>query len=219
MAAVRELEALGCQVAVPRQRAAGYPFIAYGDMDRARSTASYNVSKLAPYAARGFDVVGIEPTATYCLKASYPKLLHDAARACELADHTHELFAYLIKLEDETGHAPASDSLAGRKFGFHCACHQRPMGSGAAAMEWLRRRGAQVTLIETGTCCGMGGTFGLKSGPLGHKLSAAVGEPLFELFKAADIEAIVTESSVCKIQLAEGTGLDVYHPLKVLALK
>jgi L-lactate dehydrogenase complex protein LldF len=218
MAAVRELEALGCQVAVPRQRAAGYPFIAYGDMDRARGTARYNVSKLAPYAARGFDVVGIEPTATYCLKASYPKLLNDAARACELADHTYALFAYLIKLEDETGHTPASGSLAGMKFGFHCACHQRPMGSGAAAMEWLRRRGAQVTLIETGTCCGMGGTFGLKSGPLGHKLSAAVGEPLFELFKAADIDAIVTESSVCKIQLAEGTGMEVYHPLKLPTL-
>ena len=53
------------------------------------------------------------------------------------------------------------------------------------------------------------------SGPLGHKLAAAVGEPLFELFKNAAIEAIVTESSVCTIQLAEGTGMPVYHPLQV----
>ncbi len=219
MTALHQLEGLGCQVAVPRQRAAGYPFIAYGDMDRARSTAGYNVSKLAPYVAQGFDVVGIEPTATYCLKESYPKLLNNAARARELADHTYELFEYLIKLEDETGHRAVSASLAGMRFGFHCSCHQRPMGSGAGAMEWLKRRGAEVELIETGTCCGMGGTFGLKSGPLGHKLSTAVGEPLFELFKAAKIDAIVTESSVCKIQLAEGTGLDVYHPLELLLAK
>ena len=61
----------------------------------------------------------------------------------------------------------------------------------------------------------MGGTFGLKSGPLGHKLSAAVGEPLFALFKNAAIDAIVTESSVCTIQLAEGTGIPVYHPLQL----
>jgi iron-sulfur cluster protein len=218
MAAVRRLEALGCQVAVPRQRAAGYPFIAYGDMDRARSTARYNVSKLAPYVARGFDVVGIEPTATYCLKESYPKLLNDTAKTSPLADHTYELFEYLNKLEKEAGHSPASGSLTGMKFGFHCSCHQRPMGSGAGAMEWLKRRGAEVELIETGTCCGMGGTFGLKSGPLGHKLSAAVGEPLFELFKSAEIDAIVTESSVCKIQLAEGTGIKVYHPLELLTV-
>ncbi len=219
MAAVRQLEALGCKVAVPEQRAAGYPFIAYGDMDRARGTANYNVSKLAPFVAQGYDVVGIEPTATYCLKESYPKLLNNGAKARDLSDHTYELFEYLIKLEDETGKGPASNLLTGRKFGFHCSCHQRPLGSGNGAMEWLRRRGAEVELIETGTCCGMGGTFGLKSGPLGHKLSAAVGEPLFELFKVAEIDAIVTESSVCKIQLAEGTGIEVFHPLKLLTLK
>jgi len=44
----------------------------------------------------------------------------------------------------------------------------------------------------------------------------AVGEALFELFKNAEIDAIVTESSVCKIQLLEGTGLKVYHPLELL---
>ncbi len=83
-------------------------------------------------------------------------------------------------------------------------------------MEWLRRRGAEVALIETGTCCGMGGTFGLKAGLLGHKLSMAVGDALFELFKNADIDAIVTESSVCKIQLLEGTGIEAFHPLQLL---
>ena len=83
-------------------------------------------------------------------------------------------------------------------------------------MEWLRRRGAEVELIETGTCCGMGGTFGLKTGLLGHKLSMAVGDALFELFRNAEIDAIVTESSVCKIQLLEGTGIKVFHPLQLL---
>ena len=34
--------------------------------------------------------------------------------------------------------------------------------------------------------------------------------------RQADIDAIVTESSVCKIQLAEGTGLPVFHPLQLL---
>ena len=62
----------------------------------------------------------------------------------------------------------------------------------------------------------MAGTFGLKAGALGYELSQAVGEPLFELCKRANVEAIVTESSVCSIQLGEGTGLDVWHPLMLL---
>jgi iron-sulfur cluster protein len=216
MAAVRHLEALGCQVALPKQRAAGYPFIAYGDMDRARRTAQYNVSRLAPYVARGYDIVGIEPTATYCLAVVYPKLLDDHPRARSVAAHTHELFEYLVRLEEEDGQPQVPAALAGRRLGFHCSCHQRPMGAGKGAMRWLERRGAAVELIQTGTCCGMGGTFGFKAGLLGHKLSAAVGEPLFQLFKDAPIDTIVTESSVCAIQLAEGTGKPTRHPLHLL---
>jgi len=75
-----------------------------------------------------------------------------------------------------------------------------------------------VEIIETGTCCGMGGTFGLKAGPLGYELSMAVGKPLFDKFLQAKVDAIVTESSVCAIQLAEGTGLPVYHPLELMGL-
>ncbi len=215
MAAVHHLESLGCRIAVPDQEASGYPFIAYGDMDRARQTAERNVARLAPYVEQGYDIVAIEPTATYCLARSYPRLLNNSTQACAVADHAYELFEYLVKTEDASGQRHASAVLAGKRFGYHCSCHQRPLGSGNGAMEWLKRRGAEVERIETGTCCGMGGTFGLKAGPLGHKLAIAVGQPLFNLFKEARIDAIVTESSVCTIQLAEGTGINVYHPLQL----
>jgi hypothetical protein len=32
------------------------------------------------------------------------------------------------------------------------------------------------------------------------------------------VDAIVTESSVCSIQLAEGTKMQIYHPLDLLTL-
>ena len=83
-------------------------------------------------------------------------------------------------------------------------------------MAYLKRRGAEVEVIETGTCCGMAGTFGLKEGMLGYELSQAVGEPLFQAFGESGLQGIVTESSVCKIQLQEGTGLKVWHPLELL---
>lgn len=211
MAAVDQLEAAGCEVAVPPQKSSGYPYIGYGDLDRARRTANYNVDALAPYAEDGWDIVATEPTAAYTLKVSYPKLL-GTKDAVLVAEHTHEYFEYILDLDG----CEISKDLVGRRFGFHCACHQRPLGAGRGTMEWLRRRGATVELVETGTCCGMGGTFGLKEGPLGYGLSQAVGEPLFEAFEKAGVEAAVTESSVCAIQLREGTSLPVYHPLELL---
>ncbi len=106
--------------------------------------------------------------------------------------------------------------LVGNHFGFHIACHQRALGSGAHAIAFLNQQGAEVEVIESGTCCGMAGTFGLKEGMLGYELSQAVGEPLFQAFKDSGMQSIVTESSVCKIQLQEGTCLKVYHPLELL---
>jgi Fe-S oxidoreductase len=200
-------------VIVPEQQSGGYPYIAYGDLDRAREVAANNVARLAPLAKQGYDIVAIEPTAAYCLKVAYPKLLHNSGKSTWVAARAHELFEYL---EDHEPPPEKSPILAGKRFGFHVSCHQRPLGSGEGAIAWLRNRGAHVERIETGTCCGMGGTFGLKAGALGCELSMAVAGPLCKLFLDAKVDAVVTESSVCAIQLAEGTRLPVYHPLALL---
>ncbi len=212
-AAIERLEAAGCGVRLPEQKPSGYPFIAYGDLTRAREAARYNVGHLAPLVREGCDIVALEPTAVYALTQMYPKLLPGDEDALAVAKRTFGLFEYLLEKED----VPPALPLKNRRFGFHCACHQKGIGAGEPAMAWLRRMGAQVELIESGTCCGMGGTFGLKSGPLGYELAQAVGEPLFDAFQRSDVEAIVTESSVCAIQLAEGTGLRVLHPLEIVS--
>lgn len=215
MAAIECLEARGCEVIIPRQQGCGYPYIGYGDLKKAHEVARENVDFLAPYVEQGYEVVATEPTAAYCLKISYPKLLDKAEDAVAVADHTFEFFEFLSLLKGDVA-AGERDALSGRKFGFHIPCHQRPLGAGEHAMAFLRARGAEVALIETGTCCGMAGTFGLKAGPLGYDLSQAVGEPLFKGFKDADVEAIVTESSVCALHLSEGTAHAVWHPLNLL---
>ena len=215
MAAVERLEKRGCKVLMPPQQGCGYPYIGYGDLQRAKKAAEENVRNLAYYTRQGYDIVSTEPTAVYCLKVSYPKLLNDRQDAVEVANRTYEYFEYLEKLENETP-IDCRLHLAGNHFGFHIACHQRALGAGAHAIAYLKKRGAEVEVIESGTCCGMAGTFGLKEGMLGYELSQAVGEPLFQAFRDSGMQAIVTESSVCKIQLQEGTGLKVYHPLDLL---
>jgi Fe-S oxidoreductase len=163
--------------------------------------------------ARGYDIVTTEPTAAYCFRKSYPKLLDGRQDAVEVAARTFEFFEYIDGLEDAR---PPATTLSGRRFGFHIPCHQRPLGAGQGAMRFLTRRGAKVEVVETGTCCGMAGTFGMKAGFLGYELAQAVGEPLFEGFREAGVETIVTESSVCGIHLREGTGVPVRHPLDLL---
>lgn len=211
-AVVDVLERAGCEVVVPEQKACGYPYIGYGDLDTARAFARYNAARLAPLARDGYTIVTAEPTAAYCLRESWPKLLPGDRDIAAVAAATHPFFDFVMT------HLlmPDAKPLEGRKLGFHCSCHQRPLGMGNATMEWIRQQGGEIHLIETGTCCGMAGTFGLKHGPLGYDLANAVGEPLFALFKNSGVDTIITESSVCAIHLADGTGLPVQHPLELL---
>lgn len=215
-AAIERLASYGCEVIFPPQKACGYQYVGYGDLTGARKIADENVRSLNYYAKQGYDIVSTEPTAVYCLKISYPKLLNWREDAVEVAARSYEYFEYLENLEIENPSRENLPHLTGKRFGFHIACHQRALGSGAHAMAYLKRRGADIEVVETGTCCGMAGTFGLKHGMLGYELSQAVGKPLFQEFENSGVGSIVTESSVCKMQLQEGTGLKVWHPLELI---
>lgn len=212
VAAVGLLEKAGAKVEVPPQRTSGMPYFSYGELDKLRAIAQFNVSSMAPLVRDGLEVVATEPTAAYCFREIYPRIL-DTEESRLVAFHTHELLDYLWKEKLTEGYLP---NIFRSKVGLHISCHQRAMTMGKGTISLLSGTGLDVKVIETGTCCGMGGTFGLKAGELGYELSTEVGKPLFELFRKEQIEFGLTESSVCTIQLEEGTGLSFEHPVAVL---
>jgi glycerol-3-phosphate dehydrogenase subunit C len=69
--------------------------------------------------------------------------------------------------------------------------------------------------VTNTTCCGMGGTFGIKA--RNAALSEAIARPVMEKILASGAEAVVTSCGMCRTQLAHGTGLAVYHPMELLA--
>jgi Fe-S oxidoreductase len=212
IATVALLEKVGVKIVIPDQKTSGMPYFSYGELDKLRSIAKFNVGAMLPLVKDGFEVVATEPTATYCFKGIYPRLLNtDDSRL--VATHTHEFLDYLSteKLMAET-----LPRIFSAKVGLHISCHQRSMTMARSTINFMTAIGLQVNVIETGTCCGMGGTFGLKTGMLGHELSREVGEPLFELFKNADVDFGLSESSVCTMQLEQGTGLRFEHPVALL---
>ncbi|NIR50761.1 4Fe-4S dicluster domain-containing protein [candidate division KSB1 bacterium] len=215
--AMRFLEKAEVEVVLPNQKSSGYPYISYGELEKAKKVARFNVRQFYPYVAEGFDLITTEPTAAYALKHLYPKLLDYSDESRHVAQRTYEFFEYVIKLNQEGRLLIPPQITEGRKFGYHIPCHQRGLSSGHHTMGLLKALGYDVQIIETGTCCGMAGTFGLKTGSLGYELSTTVGEPLFELFKRSAVDAIITESGVCTMQLEEGTGMEILHPLELIS--
>ena len=211
--AVKLLQRLGFSVEIPDLKWSGMPYVSYGQLDKAKRVAEYNVSRLDRYVSDGYKILSTEPTAIYVLKEIYPKLLpSDASR--KIAESSHGFFNYL---QSHLGKVTlrASERLDG-PVGFHIPCHDRALSAGRPAVEFLRSAGYDIEVIETGTCCGMAGTFGMKHGELGYDLSMAVGERLFQLFRESGCKMIATESSVCAMQLTDGVGVKVAHPLHMV---
>jgi len=208
--AVLLLRQIGYEVIIPDLRWAGMPYISYGEVGKAEETARYNLGVLEPLLSSGYGIVSTEPTAVYMLREMYPKLAPGpvAAKAAEVSG---EFFATVQRHLPETVLKPAFATE--EAVGFHIPCHERALNGGVPAVAFLERAGYKVQVVETGTCCGMAGTFGMKHGALGYDLSMAVGERLFDLFDESKTKLVASESSVCSMQINDGTGLRVLHPL------
>ena len=213
-AVVGILEYNDCRVTVPKQVGSGIPAFLYGDVKRTVRAAEFNVSQLAEAVKSGCEIVSSEPTATYCLKELYPRLLN-SNEARLVAARSHDLFDMLLELyrEGRLRPFPRADM---EPVAYYSPCHTRSVYGKSNALEVLKLTGLDIRPVRYNTCCGIAGTFGFKEGPEGYDVSMAIGETLFERLKAMGLNRVITESSVCKMQIEHGTSLPVIHPAVVL---
>ncbi len=213
----RILAALGWNLFHPRgQTEAGMPYLSYGMVQAARRSAQQNLRVLAPYAERGYRIVVTEPTALYLLRKVYPRLV-PGPRAATVAGRSLGIDEVILQEILRGGLQLAKTRPASSLF-YHVPCHARSMGA-QAYPGLLERAGYKVTGSDV-TCCGIGGSFGYKHGPLGYDLSMVIGEELFDQARRFTQGIIATESSVCAIQLKDGLGLrKVFHPLELFEAK
>lgn len=164
-------------------------------------------------------VVGIEPPELYTLKNDYLSLL--PARADEIKRRAEKtwLVEELLVRSGALTRFRALNLPAGGSLKFQPHCHQRAEGPAAdgspngvnATVELLRACGYAVDVLNTG-CCGMAGTFGYDAEH--YELSMQVGAlQVFPQVKAAVDSKIISTGAACRMQIVQGTGVNVEHPL------
>ena len=75
IAATRFLEKSGYRVLLADKKCCGRPMISKGMLGQAKENAEWNVEKLAPYAAKGVPIVGLEPSCLLTLRDEYPEFI------------------------------------------------------------------------------------------------------------------------------------------------
>ena len=111
--------------------------------------------------------------------------------------------------------APLESPWRGKRLAYHAPCHLRAAGRGDQPRRLLEKALGLEFVVSNGTCCGMGGTFGLKTA--NRPISREIAREAFDRILAARPDAVVTSCGMCRTQLAAGTGLPVLHPLELLA--
>ncbi|HLA20759.1 MAG TPA: heterodisulfide reductase-related iron-sulfur binding cluster, partial [Pseudolabrys sp.] len=200
----------------PRPLCCGRTFLAVGQVDQARREIERTLAVLAPYAARGVPVVGLEPSCLLTFRDELPALLKsDAAQA--LSGQALLLEEFLAREQSEgrlklpLGPLPKAALLHGH-------CHQKSFDAMGAVERVLKLvPELSVETIES-SCCGMAGSFGYGAETIDVSLAMGELSLLPAVRKAPDDALIVADGTSCRHQIHDGSGRAAIHVARVLAM-
>jgi glycerol-3-phosphate dehydrogenase subunit C len=99
------------------------------------------------------------------------------------------------------------------KIGYHVACHLKVQKIGFRSRDVLKKLpGAQVNLVDRCSC--MDGTWGMKKEY--YELSKQGAQKLLDEIRKDSPKILATDCLIAKLQIEEGTGDKVVHPIEIL---
>ena len=212
-AMVEVLERNGYGVEIPEFECCGIARISSGGLEPALKGVGENLEKIYSLVKKGIPVVFSEPSCALAVKQEYPRILN-SENAAKAAAGCYEVHGFLSKLKQE-GKLNSKFGEMKLKVGYHNPCHLRALGISKEVVEILKLIPGLEVQAFGDQCCGLAGTFGMKK--QNYELSMEIGRPLFEEIKKSGVDRVVTGCGSCALQIAQGTGLSVVHPLTLLA--
>lgn len=212
-AVVEMLEKAGCTVQVPDLICCSFPLLNSGDHQAARKRATALTSVLAEFVGAGYQVVYSCPTCGHALKEAYPKLIGSES-ARDVAENTQFISSYLLALRGQ-GEIELGFSDRPPRMAYHTPCHLRTQDLSTASVDLLNLvPKLDVEHVDKG-CCGMGGTWALRSKRRGQ-LAAEAGSSLFTDIRESKFQTVATDCFGCGIQIARHTQVIPVHPMQIL---
>jgi FAD/FMN-containing dehydrogenase/Fe-S oxidoreductase len=221
-AALQVFAAAGYRVHLPKPLAGRRPlccgrtFLSVGLVAEARREAERTVAALAPYVARGIDVVGLEPSCLFGFRDEIPALLR-SEQAARLAHHALTFEEFVARAVARDKFDPPLASIGARAL-LHGHCHQKSFGTMAAVEASLRLvPGLAVEAVQS-SCCGMAGAFGYGADTIDVSLKMAELSLLPAVRAAAADTLVVASGTSCRHQILDGSGRTPLHVARVLAM-
>ncbi|MBX3010865.1 MAG: FAD-binding protein [Caldilineaceae bacterium] len=197
------------------RKCCGRPLITGGQADKAKPWVDHNVALLAPYAAQGIPIVGIEPSCILTLRDEYLNLASDQARAKLLAGNAFTFEEFVVRAIAASRFQAVWRNQPGKVL-LHGHCHQKALVGNDASVVALKAAGYTVEVIASG-CCGMAGDFGYERDH--YEVSQRIGEDrLMPAVRAAAPDTIIVASGTsCRHQIHDFAERQPLHMAEALA--
>jgi len=223
-AVVRILNKAGIEVSFPdEQTCCGAPARYSGAFDVAANNAIDNIK-----AFRNIDVkyvVSACPTCTVAFKHEFYNTLESDGKtewlsdARELAAKSIDFSTFVTKLIKE-GRLSLRETESLGKITYHDSCHlKRTLNVFQEPRALLTKSGFELAeMLESDTCCGMGGTYTLKQ----PEISSVILKRKLENIKNTTAAAVAIDCPGCIMQIKggldkEGSPIKVKHTAELLA--
>ena len=210
-AVVDVLEANGFAPIVAPDACCGLTWITTGQLTGAKKHLSSLLGVLAPFAASGIPIVGVEPSCTAVLRDDLLDLLPEDPRSALVSGATRTLAEVLSTVPSSSRNLP---SLEGVEIVAQPHCHHYSVMGWDTDQALLESLGARVTRLEG--CCGLAGNFGMEAGH--YDLSVAVASHSLLPSLSAQPDAVyLADGFSCRTQAAQLAGRGGVHLATLLA--
>ena len=210
-AVVDVLEANGFAPIVAPDACCGLTWITTGQLTGAKKHLASLLGILAPFAAAGIPIVGVEPSCTAVLRDDLADLLPEDPRSMLVSGATHTLAEVLSAVPESSRNLP---SLEGVEIVAQPHCHHYSVMGWDTDQALLESLGAHVTRLEG--CCGLAGNFGMEAGH--YDLSVAVASHSLLPSLSAQPDAVyLADGFSCRTQAAQLAGRRGVHLATLLA--
>src|SRR6516162_3366506 len=193
----------------------GRTFLAAGLVDEARHEAKRMLDALAPHVAAGTPIVGLEPSCLLTLRDEFPAIL-PGTPAKALAERA-QLLEELVDSERTAGRFELTlTPMEGWIALLHGHCHQKAFAAVGPAVKALQLIPGLTVETFDSTCCGMAGSFGYEAEH--YAMSLKIGElgVLPKMRAAAPKTILSANGTSCRHQIADVTGRQAYHLVRLL---
>ena len=217
--AVEILEHSGVEVQLAAPRCCGAPYLSTGDFDGFTKQALPNISELAGWVDRGYQIVVTgPPTCSLTLRQDSTYLDSPEAglsvEIAKVAAHTVDISQYLMSLHK--GGSLRTDFVNELgEINYHLPCHLKAQRSGYKSRDLLNLvPGTTVNMIDK--CSGMDGGWGMRTEFF--DASMAIGKKLVAQLQKKPAQHTCSDCSLAGLQIRQASGgaLDPQHPVRLL---